>query len=180
MKILFVIIAIFYPLMVFYGLKHFDITQVGITLVSLLILRFIFQKEKAAHHLITLVVIVGFITYSIFQQDVVGIKFYPVVVNVSLLIVFGYSLYKPPTVVERLARLTEPDLPEFAIRYTRKVTFLWCYFFVINGSIAAYTALYSSLSTWTLYNGVISYCLIGIIFVAEWLFRIYVKRKNES
>ncbi len=45
---------------------------------------------------------------------------YPVAVNLGLLAVFGYSLFHPPTVVERLARLREPELPPPAIAYTRR------------------------------------------------------------
>ena len=39
------------------------------------------------------------------------LKLYPVVVNAALLAIFAHSLIVPPTVVERLARLREPDLP---------------------------------------------------------------------
>ena len=37
--------------------------------------------------------------------------YYPVLVNGVLLIAFGGSLFFPPTVVERIARLRDKDLP---------------------------------------------------------------------
>ncbi|MGO2055828.1 MAG: hypothetical protein ACTH2G_08900 [Halomonadaceae bacterium] len=74
-------------------------------------------------------------------------------------------------VIERLARLREPELPAAGIRYTRNVTWAWCGFFILNGAIASWTALYASLATWTLYNGAISYGLIAVMFTGEWLIR---------
>src|SRR2546423_11913745 len=39
---------------------------------------------------------------------------------------FRSSLFRPPTVVERLARLRNPELPAAGVRYTRQVTQVWC------------------------------------------------------
>jgi uncharacterized membrane protein len=55
--------------------------------------------------------------------------YYPVVVNAALLAVFAASLVFPPSVIERLARVTEPDLPAAVVGYTRTVTVAWCFFF---------------------------------------------------
>ena len=71
-------------------------------------------------------------------------------VNASLLVLFAASLLHPPSLIERLARLQQPDLPAAAVAYTRRVTQVWCGFFVLNGSIAAYTALYASAAQWAL------------------------------
>jgi uncharacterized membrane protein len=105
-----------------------------------------------------------------------GMRAYPVAVNAIMLMVFLTSLWHGMPVVERLARLREPDLPPEAIRYTRQVTWAWCGFFAFNGTIAAGTALYASLKTWTLYNGVISYVLIALMFSGEWVLRQRLRR----
>ena len=99
------------------------------------------------------------------------LKLYPVVVNGSLLAMFAYSLVAPPTVVERWARLREPDLPPQAIAYTRRVTQVWCGFFLINGCTALLTALYASLALWWFYNGFVAYLLIGLLFAGEYCVR---------
>lgn len=62
---------------------------------------------------------------------------YPVLVNLMMLAVFGSSLFAGQTVIEKLARLQQPDLPEKAVRYTRRVTQVWCVFFIANGTLAA-------------------------------------------
>ncbi|WP_332874194.1 COG4648 family protein [Bowmanella yangjiangensis] len=115
---------------------------------------------------------------SILSDSDLGMRLYPVLVNLALLVWFTSSLYFPPPVVERLARLKEPDLPAHAITYTRKVTKLWCIFFLLNGSVALYTSLFSSLSVWTFYNGFLAYCLMGMLGAGEYLVRRKVKQAH--
>ena len=88
------------------------------------------------------------------------------------------SLWRGMPIIERLARLKEPDLPAAGVRYTRKVTRVWCGFFVFNASVAAATALYADLATWTLYNGLVSYVLMGLLFCGEWLVRRRLRRAD--
>ena len=67
--------------------------------------------------------------------------------------------------------MREPVLPDIAIDYTRQVTKVWCLFFLFNGVVAAGLTLWAPLSWWTLYTGVIAYCLMGVLFAGEWLVR---------
>lgn len=105
------------------------------------------------------------------------LKLYPVLVNAGFLAVFGHSLAFPPSMVERLARLREPGLPPEGVAYTRRVTQVWCVFFALNGAAALGTALYASEAAWSLYNGVIAYVLMGILFACEYLARMRMKRR---
>jgi uncharacterized membrane protein len=107
------------------------------------------------------------------------LKLYPVAVNAALLVAFGHSLVAPPSMVERFARLREPQLPPAAIGYTRRVTQVWCGFFAINGGIALGTALFASEAVWSLYTGVISYLLMGLLFGGEYLLRLRFKRLHH-
>ncbi len=81
------------------------------------------------------------------------------------------NLFNPLTVIERIARLTDPHLPRAGIEYTRKITLVWCGFFLGNGLIALYTTLYASFEAWALYNGFIAYLLIACLFGGEFLYR---------
>jgi uncharacterized membrane protein len=116
--------------------------------------------------------------WMIWADQVIIAKLYPALMNLLMFSLFFSSLLKPPSIVERIARLREPDLPDQAIHYTRKVTMLWCVFFILNGTVALWTALYASLLTWGWYNGLIAYLLIGIVFVAEWSYRLYYVQKK--
>ncbi|CAJ1902995.1 hypothetical protein HLBENOHH_03670 [Aeromonas dhakensis] len=97
--------------------------------------------------------------------------YYPLAVSLALLCLFGWSLTRPMSLVERLARLQDPALPSAAIGYTRRVTQVWCGFFVINGALAAFTIWHGDLALWSLYNGFISYLLMGGLMGAEYLVR---------
>ncbi|WP_340609803.1 hypothetical protein [Xenorhabdus bharatensis] len=114
---------------------------------------------------------------SFILRDHQLLMYYPVVVNIVLLTLFGGSLYYGPPVVERLARLKEPNLPPEGIVYTRRVTYIWCLFFILNGTAALGTCLYNDMTLWTLWNGMISYLLIGLLIVIEWLVRQRVKKR---
>jgi len=113
----------------------------------------------------------GFCVWLAFTGSQTGLRAYPVVVNALLLGAFGLSLIVGPPVVERMARLRHPDLPPQGVRYTRKVTIVWCLFFAANGSIAAALAFWGNWGWWTLYNGIISYVLMAALMLGEWCVR---------
>jgi uncharacterized membrane protein len=97
----------------------------------------------------------------------------PTAINAALLITFGASLRSPVPTVERFARLQVSDLSEAESRYCRKVTWVWCVFFVLNGTAATLLAVFASVATWALYSGCISYVLVGLVMSAEYLYRKY-------
>jgi uncharacterized membrane protein len=99
------------------------------------------------------------------------LRLYPVAVNASFLALFGVSLWRPPSIIERIARRRDPALSPAGVRYTRQVTTAWCVFFVLNGGVALYTAIGATREVWAVYNGVIAYLLIGGMFGGEWLLR---------
>ncbi len=115
---------------------------------------------------------------SALLRDYHLLLYYPVVMNAMLLLLFGSSLRYGPPVVERLARLQDPSLPPEAVKYTRTVTKVWCVFFICNGAVSLATCLYGNLDIWTMYNGVISYLMIGLVMGIEWLVRQRVKKQQ--
>ena len=115
---------------------------------------------------------------SLINADL-AMRTYPVLMSVAMLAAFALSLARPPSMIERFARVLEPDLPEAGVRYTRTVTWVWCGFFVINAIVALWTALAASLETWALYNGLISYALMGLLLGGEFLVRGPVRRQEE-
>ena len=120
------------------------------------------------------------VAFTLWNNTLFPLKLYPALINLGMLCLFGFSLLHPPTVIERFARIREPDLDEAGVRYTRVVTQVWCIFFVINGSLAFFTAFFTSEAIWSLYNGCIAYILMGLLFAVEYLFRIRFRRKNAQ
>lgn len=119
------------------------------------------------------------VAVAIWSNMLLPLKLYPVLVNAALLAGFAYSLSTPMSAVERMARLRGEDFPPVAQAYMRKVTQVWCVFFVINGAIAFGTALWAPEAVWSLYTGVISYALMALLFGAEYLVRLRFKRLHN-
>ncbi len=170
------LLTLAYPMLVYFGLGYqIEPRWLALLLVAMALLRAAFGRERvwlaAAGGALVLA------TLSFWGNHAMPLKLYPVLVSVALLCVFSISLVYPPTVIERLARLHEPDLPAAGVAYTRCVTQVWCGFFIVNGSVSLWTALFASDAVWALYNGMISYALMGILFAGEWLVRKRVKAK---
>jgi len=106
------------------------------------------------------------------------VKFYPVVVNFSLFMMFFVTSFHKETVIQRFAKVIEPDIKPKALEYTRKLTYIWAGITFLNFLISLAT-VYMSEKVWALYNGCISYILIGLIFAIEYVVRINFKRKHD-
>jgi uncharacterized membrane protein len=55
-------------------------------------------------------------------------------------------------------------------------------FFAANGLFALYTALYWQREAWSLYNGAISYGLVGVLLVGEivWRYLVILPRARRA
>jgi uncharacterized membrane protein len=98
-------------------------------------------------------------------------RLYPVFMNAMMFVTFAATLFHPPSMIERFARVFEPELDARAIPYTRRVTQVWLGFFILNGGIALWTALDGTQAQWAIYNGAICYLLSGLLLGGEFLVR---------
>ncbi|MEI7431247.1 MAG: hypothetical protein WCL27_12395 [Betaproteobacteria bacterium] len=165
-----------YPLAIFFGLRIMEPRYVAILLASALLLRRFRDAGRLLAGLtrIDLAVVLGLLmlaAVTALTNSETLLRFYPAAMSLGMLLLFGLSLIYPPSMVERFARIAEPDLPPQGVQYTRRVTQVWCVFFVANGTTAALTAVYASRETWALYNGLIAYLLMGALFAGEWIVR---------
>lgn len=164
-----------WPLLVFFLLPRNGgllLLALGVALVS--------WRLPHGHKRWGLLLALGVVILALGGYVDIGVRAWPVLINAALFTLFAWSLRHPPSLIERLARRQEPDLPPSGVRYTRRVTQLWCGFFLTNGSIALWTALYADLDLWTLYNGGIAYGLSGALFAAEWCVRQCVRQRVRS
>lgn len=172
------IVVIAYPLAVYFGLHYLPAGSIALGLCAVLILRLLLQQQQVKALLLPIIVGIGLTAGSFIAKQNDWLLYYPVVINLTMLSLFGYSLKHGPSMIERLARLKEPELPDAAIGYLNRVTLIWCGLFIFNGAMALYTALYTSIETWTLYNGLIAYLLIGSLLGGEWLYRTFWLKKS--
>ena len=166
-----VLITLLYPLAVYFGLQSFEARHLVLILILVAGIRMASLGQSPLNHWfwLPLLALLGLWTWLL--NSPLALKLYPVLVSASFLILFAWSLKNPPPMIERIARLQEPDLPQRGIQYTRQVTKVWCVFFAINGSIALAVTLFGSDAEWALYNGLISYLCMGTLFAGEWLVR---------
>jgi len=163
------LVSLAYPLLVYLAMGRFEPRWMALLLFALALLRALSTRQPlwwcaaGGAGLLALLATV--------LNDALPLKLYPALVNAVMLAMFGASLRFGPPLVERLARLQEPDLPPFAVVYTRRVTQVWCGFFILNGTLALLTALYASDQVWALYNGMLAYLMMGALFAGEWLVR---------
>ncbi|WP_047513081.1 hypothetical protein [Vibrio harveyi] len=182
LTVLSAIVLFAYPFAVYFGIDRFGLNLVGGLLVAALLLRLLAANKTPLKEFKFLAITTGVVGIVLVTLGVVfkqhgWLKFYPVVVNLCMLGVFSLSLKQPQTIIERLARLQEPELPQSGVIYTRKVTIVWCGFFILNASVALYTC-FQPIEIWTLYNGLISYLLAGSLLAGEWIVRQFVRKEH--
>lgn len=117
-KLLTGLLLLAWPFVIWFGLAHNGLHWL-LPLMALLLLLRLRQTRRQAGPLqavTQLVAVVGIAlcVASFMLKTHQLLLFYPVVVNAVMLAVFGGSLWSAMPIVERLARLQEPDLPERA------------------------------------------------------------------
>jgi uncharacterized membrane protein len=169
-------LTLFYPLAVYFGINHFEPWKIAVILMVLLLIKLAASYSDNHWSRPLLMAGVVYFGFAMWSNNPVSLRFYPALVNGMMLVIFSWSLLSPPSLIERLARLQHPELPPEGICYTRRVTQVWCGFFIVNGIIALATARWSSFEVWSLYNGMIAYLLMGILMGGEYLVRMKTQK----
>jgi uncharacterized membrane protein len=170
LRVSYVAMAAMYPVLIYFGLQTVDPRWLTLLLLLIAARHVLGKFLPPALRAVCGVGVAALVGITLVTGTDAGLLLYPVFVNALMFLLFFGSWLKPPTVIEIIARVREPQLPEAAVRYTRKLTLVWCAFFVGNGAIALAT-LAMSREWWTLYNGLISYVLLGILFFGELVVR---------
>ncbi|MGP3590604.1 hypothetical protein [Vagococcus sp. WN89Y] len=184
LKIAAALLMLSWPFVVWFGLAHNSLHWL-LPLMALMLLARLQQSRQALapmRFVMRGVAVVGIAlcAASWLLNTHRLLLFYPVAVNGIMLAVFGGSLYTAMPLVERLARLRDPALPQAAVRYTRRVTQVWCGFFVLNGAAALFTAVQGDMRLWSAWNGMIAYLLMGLLMAGEWLVRQRVIKRETT
>lgn len=175
------LLLVLYPLLVYVGIQHLGpriLAAVLLIAASARLIAVKIARQPMGNSSWLLLAAAAATGITLATGSVIGLKFYPVLVSAVMLALFGYSLWQPPSMVERFARLQQADLPAQAIPYTRTVTWVWCGFFIANGAIASATVFMSD-QIWALYNGLISYVLMGLLMAGEYLVRRRVQKRHQ-
>ncbi|MDO3383459.1 hypothetical protein [Gilvimarinus algae] len=175
------LVLLAYPLLVYFGGRWLEPKWLGLAIVSLYLLRLLLVARALWQRVAVLGVLLALVAALWWRNDEVLLKLLPALINAAMAVYFAYTLYHPPTLPARLAILEHGSpLPAPVQSYTTWVTRLWVGFFLLNGSIAAWTALWGSREVWALYNGLIAYGIMGVLFAAEFGYRQCIFRKKHG
>lgn len=103
-------------------------------------------------------------------------RFYPVLLSLVFAAVFTLSLWRPPSLIERLASLHHGDLPPEGQVYCHRLTIVWAAWLFANAAIAAALALAGADDYWALWTGLVSYIVMGALFAGDHLLRLTIYR----
>jgi len=177
-RVIFVVLLALYPLIVYFGLRILPPSFFGLVLAVLLLLRFgIVRPEERSTALPLIFILLAYAVASALIGSVTMLLYYPVLVNAILFVVFAGSLRSGEPLLLRIVRARGIAISSHGPRYLRRLTAFWAGFFVINGMIAFWTTT-ASIEIWTLYNGLISYLLVGALILGEWTFRRQYKKRH--
>ncbi len=181
LKLLSVLLLICYPGLIYLGFAHFEPKYLTLVVIAALLLSHLAGPStfsRTFSGVLLLAPITAYLIASVVTNEEWVVRLYPAVMSLSLAAVFIGSFWSPPPIIERIARLSEPDFPPEGIRYTRALTAVWALFLLANASVAIWTALLASRETWALYNGVISYACVGLLMAIEYPVRRWYRARH--
>ena len=167
------VLTLSYPALVYFGLKRYSPKVVALAVGTVLVLRLLSGRHREGGRRLVLLLFppLGLCAISAVANNREFLLYLPVLFSMALLCSFGFTLHRPPSMVENFARLSIPDLTTDEAAHCRRTTQVWAGFFLLNGSIAFYTARWGSLEFWGLYNGFLTYLAMGVLFTAEFVYR---------
>ena len=165
--------ALAYPLIVYFGLTRAGTRFSAWLLCALTLVSTAFRSQELQRFAWRSALPLPLCAAALFLDDRRYMLAVPVLINAVLFSTFFGSLWGERPLVERFARMRVRDLSSAELAYCRSVTKLWSGFFVFNGAIAGGLAIAGTLHAWTLYTGLISYILVGILGVSEYTVRKY-------
>lgn len=171
------LLMVVYPLLVYFGMDHYGPRGLALLLIVVVLVRFFSQRPQEVSQWLWTAILLGLCLLVLLLDSPDLLKLYPVVFSLGLSTLFLVSLSGEMTLIERMARLAgdNPTMPA-AKRYMRNLTWIWAILLILNAAVAAWTALFASLYWWTLYNGLISYLILGGFMLMEMLYRRRYKR----
>jgi len=170
------LLTIAYPGLAYLALQVASPRAVGLCILALIALRlaFVGPRQFAAYARLAGPVGAVFLATSLASlvwNDPRTLLLPPVLVNGVLLGTFAVSFFQRETLVETLAHAQAGSLSAEERVYCRKLTAVWCGFFLLNGAIAAELALAGTREAWALYTGGIAYAGMGLLFAVEFVYR---------
>lgn len=190
-KVLFAVLSVLYPVLIFCGFFLWDLSPRRLSLLPLLLAAFYAASLVRRHRNHTVpdtkefffvgcLLLCGVLSFVL--NNATFFKFYPALVNVGFLGLFASSLQSKSNMAFRFATLAGRRIllaadRWYVERYCARVTVAWCVFFAVNASVSIGISLFGSIKAWSIYTGIVSYVLMGILFAVEFVIRKIKQRR---
>jgi len=172
------IVAIGYPVIIYFGVNHLSPALFALGLAALALAKLLLERIRTdVRILIMLAVLALYGGFSALLNSEWLLRLYPVIVSFCMATIFFITVFDDESLIEMIAKRMGKVITLNAKRYTRKLTAIWAIVLVINGSIGLYLAMYATLKVWALYCGLISYLFFALLCVIEFLYRQYYIKK---
>lgn len=173
-KILDLAIWILYPLIVFFGLTYYGVRLTAIVLLIFAGRRFIalLLAHRSTSRLVLLqaTLMAAIIGGAAASGSAFVLRITPFAVSLTFIALFAFSLRGTP-LIERFARLQEPDLSTEKIAYCRNLTRFWVGVLAVNSALLLVASLSQSEALWAILVGPVSYGMLGLVFAVEYPIR---------
>jgi uncharacterized membrane protein len=181
-KYLFGLIAVMYPVLVFCALVVFKLPirylSIGI-IVFAIAYTIVNSRHYKGKHTVALFVsplilcTIGVISLCIGDSPIF-IKLYPALASIAYLTIMITSFIFPPPLayyfVDIFDKKIKTKIPkEIFNNFCFRASVVWCVFFFVDAIIAVITVYFCSDIVWSIYNACITYCIMGLIFVGEFI-----------
>jgi uncharacterized membrane protein len=192
-KVLFGVLAVLYPLLVFCALVIFNlpIRYLSIGIIAFAIAYSVINSRhyKGRHTAVLFIspaILCAIGAVSLFMGDSpLVLKLYPALADLAYITILTSSFFVSPPFayyfIEIFDRTIKDRIPAPRFeRYCFKATLVWCVFFVLDGIIALLTVLYGTDIVWAVYNSGITYVIMGLIFFGEFVILKMIVKQHSS
>jgi uncharacterized membrane protein len=176
--LIFALVSILYPCLVYFGLQHWSYRIFGFMIIGIGVAKFCLSRSSTNRGDRVVLAVTACCGLAIWAfPSELAVKLYPVCISVLVGSLFALSLRQRESLITRFARLRGANITPEALRYTRNLTAIWAILLYVNAAIALYLARFGTTEAWTLYCGLLSYLIFGGFMGGEFLYRQYYMRR---
>ena len=163
------------PWVLYWTLSQGDVKVASITLVAWVIVRTIpivmaakQEQRRAAMQLPVIALVFALLGWI--SSNGTWLLVLPAATQATFGLTFLRSLSGTP-LIEHFARMVKPELTAGEQAHCRAWTRVWGYYLIALAALGLVLAVVASLAVWTIYVGVISYVMVGVLFAIEYVVR---------
>ncbi len=163
------------PFVLYWTLTNHDVQVAAITLIAWVIIRTIpillsakKEQRNAALQLPAIALVFAILGWMF--DNGTWLLVMPSATQATFGLTFLRSLKGTP-LIEHFARMVKSDLGAGELAHCRRWTKVWGIYLIVLAAIGLVLARFATLAWWTLYVGIGSYVLIGVLFAVEYIVR---------